>query len=441
MPFQLTTDGWSRSGPPDGSATCRAARCIPRCASRTARSTGRRARFRSGCTGRPERMTHRRRWWCSSTAAAGSSAISTPTTATAASTRSARTRWWCRWTTGWRPSIPTPPRSRTCGPRRSGSPSTPPNSAPTRDRLAVAGRLRGRQPRRGGRAAGPRRRRAADCGSSCCGTRRPPGTPRCRRSPRTPTPRSWTSRRRRRSPAGTPAHVDLTDPPATLVPARAENLAGLPPAYIAVAGHDPLRDDGVRYGELLAAAGVPVEVHNAETLVHGYVGYAGVVPAATEAARTRPRPPCGRRCTPARRRRGSHGDRAHVGARRPQHRLPVIVGAGFSGIGTAIKLDKAGLGDYLVIEAGDGPGGTWHWNTYPGIAVDIPSFSYQFSFEQSPNWTRSYAPGRRAEGLRRALRRQVRPAPQDPIQHQGARSEVRRGRQPVARRPRRPASR
>ena len=71
----------------------------------------------------------------------------------------------------------------------------------------------------------------------------------------------------------------------------------------------------------------------------------------------------------------------------------VIVGAGFSGIGTAITLDRAGLGDYLVIEAGDGPGGTWYWNTYPGIAVDIPSFSYQFSFEKSTDWTRSYAPG------------------------------------------------
>jgi cyclohexanone monooxygenase len=71
----------------------------------------------------------------------------------------------------------------------------------------------------------------------------------------------------------------------------------------------------------------------------------------------------------------------------------LIVGAGFSGIGTAIKLDKAGLGNYVVIEAGDGVGGTWYWNTYPGISVDIPSFSYQFSFEQSPHWSRTYAPG------------------------------------------------
>jgi acetyl esterase/lipase len=77
--------------------------------------------------------------------------------------------------------------------------------------------------------------------------------------------------------------VDLSDPPPGMAPGRATNLAGLPAAYIAVAGHDPLRDDGIRYGELLAAAGVPVEVHNAETLVHGYVGYAGVVPAATDA--------------------------------------------------------------------------------------------------------------------------------------------------------------
>ena len=75
--------------------------------------------------------------------------------------------------------------------------------------------------------------------------------------------------------------VDLSDPPPGMAPGRAKNLAGLPAAYIGVAGHDPLRDDGIRYGELLAAAGSPVEVHNATTMVHGYLGYAGIVPAAT----------------------------------------------------------------------------------------------------------------------------------------------------------------
>jgi acetyl esterase len=77
--------------------------------------------------------------------------------------------------------------------------------------------------------------------------------------------------------------LDLSDMPATLAPARAKDLTGVAPAYIATAGHDPLRDDGARYAELLAAAGVPVELHNAETLIHGYLGYAGVVPAATDA--------------------------------------------------------------------------------------------------------------------------------------------------------------
>ncbi|MBV9320197.1 MAG: NAD(P)/FAD-dependent oxidoreductase [Mycobacterium sp.] len=71
----------------------------------------------------------------------------------------------------------------------------------------------------------------------------------------------------------------------------------------------------------------------------------------------------------------------------------LIVGAGFAGIGTGIQLDKAGIHDYAIVEAAEGAGGTWYWNTYPGIAVDIPSFSYQFSFEQSTDWTRTYAPG------------------------------------------------
>src|SRR4051812_30257232 len=77
---------------------------------------------------------------------------------------------------------------------------------------------------------------------------------------------------------------------------------------------------------------------------------------------------------------------------RPDHEA-IVVGAGFSGIGAAIKLDRAGFGDLAVLEDGDGVGGAWHWNTYPGVAVDIPSFSYQFSFETSSDWSRIYAPG------------------------------------------------
>lgn len=70
-----------------------------------------------------------------------------------------------------------------------------------------------------------------------------------------------------------------------------------------------------------------------------------------------------------------------------------VIGAGFSGIGAAIKLDQTGFGDFVIFEQGDGVGGAWHWNTYPGVAVDIPSSSYQFSFEQRSDWSRVYAPG------------------------------------------------
>lgn len=80
--------------------------------------------------------------------------------------------------------------------------------------------------------------------------------------------------------------LDITDPtalPATLAPANAPDLSGLPPAYIGTAEHDPLRDDGARYAELLNAAGVPAELSNEPTLVHGYASFAFVIPAAAEA--------------------------------------------------------------------------------------------------------------------------------------------------------------
>ncbi len=71
----------------------------------------------------------------------------------------------------------------------------------------------------------------------------------------------------------------------------------------------------------------------------------------------------------------------------------VIVGGGFSGIGAAVDLKRAGFEDFQILDSGERFGGTWQWNTYPGVAVDIPSFSYQFSFEKRGDWSRVYAPG------------------------------------------------
>ncbi len=80
-------------------------------------------------------------------------------------------------------------------------------------------------------------------------------------------------------------HLDVSDHttlPVNLAPGNGE-LAGLPPAFIGTAHHDPLRDDGGLYAELLSAAGVPVELVNEPNMVHGYVSFGLVVPAAAEA--------------------------------------------------------------------------------------------------------------------------------------------------------------
>src|SRR3954464_2928350 len=69
----------------------------------------------------------------------------------------------------------------------------------------------------------------------------------------------------------------------------------------------------------------------------------------------------------------------------------VVVGAGFAGIGAAIKLEQAGFGDFAVLEKSDNVGGTWRDNTYPGCACDVPSALYSFSFAQNPNWSRAFA--------------------------------------------------
>lgn len=68
----------------------------------------------------------------------------------------------------------------------------------------------------------------------------------------------------------------------------------------------------------------------------------------------------------------------------------LIIGAGFAGLCMAIKLQKAGLDDYLIIEKSSDIGGTWFDNRYPGCACDIPSHLYSLSFEPRSDWSRMY---------------------------------------------------
>ncbi|MBH0775520.1 flavin-containing monooxygenase [Nocardia bovistercoris] len=79
-------------------------------------------------------------------------------------------------------------------------------------------------------------------------------------------------------------------------------------------------------------------------------------------------------------------------AREVDHEI-VVVGAGFSGIGLGVHLKRAGFHDFVILDAADGVGGVWRHNVYPGIAVDVPTSSYSYSFEPNPDWSQLFAPG------------------------------------------------
>jgi cation diffusion facilitator CzcD-associated flavoprotein CzcO len=68
-----------------------------------------------------------------------------------------------------------------------------------------------------------------------------------------------------------------------------------------------------------------------------------------------------------------------------------IAGAGFSGLGLAMALKKAGLDDFVILERAGDLGGTWRDNTYPGCACDIPSVLYSWTAEQNPDWSQAFA--------------------------------------------------
>jgi cation diffusion facilitator CzcD-associated flavoprotein CzcO len=71
----------------------------------------------------------------------------------------------------------------------------------------------------------------------------------------------------------------------------------------------------------------------------------------------------------------------------------IIIGAGFGGMGVAIQLQRLGIHDFHIVDRASDLGGTWHINSYPGLAVDIASPTYSYSFEPNPYWSRLYAPG------------------------------------------------
>lgn len=74
----------------------------------------------------------------------------------------------------------------------------------------------------------------------------------------------------------------------------------------------------------------------------------------------------------------------------PTRRI-VIIGSGFGGLGLAIRLKRAGIQSFTILEQADTLGGTWRDNCYPGAACDVPSMLYCLSFEPKLDWSRKWS--------------------------------------------------
>jgi len=85
--------------------------------------------------------------------------------------------------------------------------------------------------------------------------------------------------------------------------------------------------------------------------------------------------------------------RAEAPVSTPRNPRFLIVGAGMSGILAAVRLQEAGLDDFAIYEKADRLGGTWRENRYAGIACDVPSHLYSYSFAPNPEWSHRFSPG------------------------------------------------
>ena len=72
----------------------------------------------------------------------------------------------------------------------------------------------------------------------------------------------------------------------------------------------------------------------------------------------------------------------------------VIVGAGMAGIAAAHVFRQAGFTNFTILEKGSDVGGVWHWNRYPGLRCDVPSYGYQYAFAPKPDWKHVWATGK-----------------------------------------------
>jgi cation diffusion facilitator CzcD-associated flavoprotein CzcO/acetyl esterase/lipase len=155
------------------------------------------------------------------------------------------------------------------------------------------------------------------------------------------------------------------------------NLRGLPPTLVQVGTDEILNPQALALHAALQAAGVESQCDVTRGRWHVFQLNAGVLPSANAAVA-----------------RMAHFVMEPLAESTPpghsEHTV-VIMGAGMSGLCTAIQLQAQGIHDFVILEKQQGLGGTWWDNTYPGAQVDVPAPVYAFSFAPNTKWRQRFA--------------------------------------------------
>ena len=193
-------------------------------------------------------------------------------------------------------------------------------------------------------------------------------------------------------------------------PLRAASLAGLAPAVIVTAEHDVLRDEGEAYARRLAEHGVRVQHRCFEGQMHGFFMMVGLIPGSAA---------------------GLDFVAQAINRELDVHFTDaVVVGAGFAGLYALHRLREMGL-SVRAFEQGDGVGGTWYWNRYPGVRCDIESVDYSILIlggaRARMGMERAVPDRARDPAVSEPRRRPFRPSPRHPAEHSRHRGLLQRG--------------
>lgn len=170
------------------------------------------------------------------------------------------------------------------------------------------------------------------------------------------------------------AHALAGQDPALMSPLRAE-LHDLPPVLLQFGTDEVLHEQGRALHAALDAAGVAVETECYAERWHVFQLHAGQLRSADDALR----------------RAAAFMHRVLPAPVVEREHEVAILGAGMSGLAMAVRLQRAGIRDFVLVERSEGLGGTWWDNRYPGAQVDVPAPAYSFSFAPNPYWTHRFA--------------------------------------------------